>query len=348
MTMRDATPEEIAQWNQLMHKAPGRYCFLQDTTFAVGKMPQWKSLYKMHDVGGTTIPVLYLVRKLPILGEVWYAPSGPRVGTVEEFQQICQDLRQEVGNAIEVILEPSLMAETAEDAQKLADSVAALQPVHPIQPTAHTVIVDLSLTEEELLKSFRQRTRRVIRKATDAVVEHFDDESAFEPFWELLQSMSERAAFPLREKEYYLEFYRRFLKQGKGHFILVRTAPGEPYAAGAFLIVEQEESYYKDGGSIRSKEANGMQYLVQWESIKWCKAQGALRYDMLGAPASWNASDPNERMYGLVQFKTGFAPIVDQVGTFSLVCNPLKKKLWDKVGRRIFNLWARKSKDQFY
>lgn len=348
MTMRPATPAEIDDWNRLVHEAPAGYSFLQDLPFGEVKAPGWEPRPMIHELDGVEVPVLYLVRRWPFFGESWYAPSGPRVVTEEHVREICADLQRQATKAFEIVMEPMIPVTGPETREHLIATIPNLRQAPDIQPTSHTVIIDLTRSEEELLASFRQRTRRYLRKSSAAVVEHIEDESAFEPFWRLYTTMVDRAGVAQRPKEYYEKFWRTYLALGQGHFVLARPAEGEDYAAGAFLIHDKEASYYKDGGSVRSREANGLQYLVQWECMRWCKQQGATTYDMLGTPASWKADDESEHLHSLVQFKTGYAPIVDHVGGINLVRMPRMKEAWERTGRRAFNLMARRTHAQYY
>ncbi len=44
-------------------------------------------------------------------------------------------------------------------------------------------------------------------------------------------------------------------------------------------------------------------YLLQWEAMRWAKAQGCTRYDFWGAPDNFVEED---RLWGVWRFKAGF------------------------------------------
>jgi lipid II:glycine glycyltransferase (peptidoglycan interpeptide bridge formation enzyme) len=44
-------------------------------------------------------------------------------------------------------------------------------------------------------------------------------------------------------------------------------------------------------------------HLLQWEAMRWAKAQGCSFYDMWGAPEKLDETDP---MWGVYRFKMGF------------------------------------------
>ena len=55
-------------------------------------------------------------------------------------------------------------------------------------------------------------------------------------------------------------------------------------------------------------------YLLQWETMRWARAQGCAVYDMWGAPDKLDESDP---LWGVYRFKKGFgAQFVEHGGAY--------------------------------
>lgn len=349
MTLREATAEEISRWEDLVWGSPAGVDLMQLVPYATVKSATWSYKQMVHVLPGREdLPVLYLVRKVPPFGEFWYAPMGPRVTDPEHLRLVCEDLRK--SGAFAVIMEPAIAAEGPQTKTELAASIPGLEDFTQLQPGTSTVFIDLTPSEEELLASFRQRARRFIRKAGDAKIEHRTDDEAFEKLWTLyVPTISDRAGLPLRPKEYYLDAWRLYRDLGQGHVILAYSdEANEDPEAGIYLWQHRDLGYYRDGGSIRTPAANGLQYRVQWEAMKWCKEQGATTYDMFGAPPSWAVEDKSHQMHGLVQFKTAFGQITDTVGTMRLVVDPRRTKAWDKVGVRVYWRLGRKKNPLFY
>lgn len=349
MTLRDATPEETAGWDDLVRSSPGGVDLMQLAPYAEIKSGAWATHRQMvHEhPGRPAVPALYLVKKVPPFGELWYAPMGPRVTDPEHVRGICEDLRS-VG-AFAVILEPPVPAEGPRTRPDLVSRIPGLEEFADLQQGHHTVLVDLRPDEDELLASFRQRARRAIRKAADAVVEHRTDDEAIEAFWQLYAPTVERAGFPLRPKDYYVKAWRLYRDLGQGHVVLARSSADatEP-EAGAYIWQHGDRGYYRDGGSVRTPAANGLQYRVQWEAMRWCKDRGATTYDLYGAPPSWQADDQEHPLHGLVQFKTAFGTITDTVGTMRLVVDRRRTAAWDRVGLRVYSRLTRSRNPLFY
>ena len=339
MTLREATPDERSRWDDLVWANPGGPELYQLDSYAALKAPAWRARHLVHEHDGREpVHALYLTRRLPPFGELWYCPMGPRVADADHARACFEDLRAgTVGRPFAVVLEPSVPAEGPQDAERLVASVPGMREHPDLQLGQHTVLVDLRPDEEEILAGFRQRARRYIRKSSGAVVEHRTDEDAFEVMWRLYDETLTRAGVQERRpRAYHENLWRTYLDAGMGHFVLARPREDGDHEAGAFIIHRDGLGYYKDGGSLRTRDSNGLQYRVQWEAMRWCKEHGATTYDMYGAPPSWAADDESHPMHPLVQFKTAFGPIVDQVGTMQLVLRPRAFRAWDRVGMPVY------------
>jgi peptidoglycan pentaglycine glycine transferase (the first glycine) len=67
-------------------------------------------------------------------------------------------------------------------------------------------------------------------------------------------------------------------------------------------------------------------HLLQWEAIRWAKAQGCSIYDFWGAPDDFKSADP---MWGVFRFKEGFgAQIVRTIGAWDYASRPILYRLY--------------------
>lgn len=352
MTVREASAQEMASWDDLAWGNPGGPELYQLRMYADIKAPVWRARYLVHEhpeLGHAPVYALYLYRKVPPFGELWYCPMGPRVVDAEHARACFEDLRATaIGKAFAVVVEPSVPASGPQDREDLIASVPGMRSMPDLQQGQHTVLIDLRPDEEEILASFRQRARRSIRKSEEAVIEHRTDDEAFEIMWHLYAETMERAGVEYRAADYHQGLWRRYIDAGLGHFVLARPSADAAHEAGAFIIHRDGLGYYKDGGSLRTRTSGGLQYRVQWEAMRWCKEHGASTYDMYGAPPSWLADDTEHKLHPLVQFKTAFAPIVDQVGTMQLVLKPRIFRAWDRVGMPVYRRLTAKANPLFY
>ena len=64
-------------------------------------------------------------------------------------------------------------------------------------------------------------------------------------------------------------------------------------------------------------------HLLQWEAMRWAKAQGCTTYDWWGAPDVLEESDP---MWGVYRFKEGFGgEFVPHIGAWDF---PISRSLY--------------------
>jgi len=165
------------------------------------------------------------------------------------------------------------------------------------QPEA-TVMVDLQTSKEEILQRMHSKGRYNIKVAEKhgVIVEQSRDAESFHA---LLAATAERDQFTLSSKKQYFSF----LEQIPGSFLLMAYAEHKP-VAGLMGVIHGSTGIYYYGASSYEHRALMAPYLLQWEAIKYCKAQGATRYDLLGiAPPDAPANHPWK---GITDFKNKF------------------------------------------
>ncbi|MCY0904037.1 lipid II:glycine glycyltransferase FemX [Arthrobacter sp. H14-L1] len=332
MRLRDATTEEFTDWDALVLTNPDRGELLQSTFFAEQKRANgWVPRFMVYDGGPDRIYALYLVKKVPLIGELWYSPKGPGAGSAETFAAVVaanETYAREHPGIFLFKLEPELSAGTS--------LPPSLLPVRAIQPNVHTVIIDLAPEEETVFASFRQRGRRSVRKAEKNAVTV--REVPVEPatsalMYALYKETSERAGFYLRAADYYKNFWRDAAAQGYGSLYFAYL--DDEVIAGIFVTHFGTKALYKDGASSRSYDNTGAAHLLQWETMKALKARGVLSYDLHTTPPADQLDDKNHPSYGLGQFKTSFSnEITSYVGTLDQAVNKRAYGLWTRLGER--------------
>ena len=120
-------------------------------------------------------------------------------------------------------------------------------------------------------------------------------------FYRLYDETSRRDGFLIRPFEYYQEVWRTFLGAGQARLLLADV--DETLVAGLMLFVFGESAWYMYGASSQAHRNAMPNYLLQWEAIRQAKDLGCSRYDMWGAPDTF---DQSQAMWGVYRFKTGF------------------------------------------
>jgi len=341
--MRFATDEEIQKWDELVRANPDGGNMLQCAVFAAVKQAAgWIPQYVIHELDSGDVAVLYLQKSILALGKLWYTPKGPGVANVNQLQEVTRDLKAHAKGVFAVKVEPDLLM--GEDVSSLG-----LVKVRNIQYNWATVLVDLAPSEEDIINSFRQKTRYNIRLAerkgvTVEAVEASDENLAI--MYGLMEVTAKRAGVFLRDKTYFYDFWRGHAEAGCGQLFFAHY-DGQ-VVAGAFITYLGSKGLYKDGGSGREHANVQAPYALQWGIMKWLKAHGVTEYDLHGTPPADKIDDDAHPLHGLARFKTGFNEhVTEYIGTYDLPLSD-KYKLWTKFGERLVAGYAHRIKKELF
>ncbi len=188
-----------------------------------------------------------------------------------------------------------------------------------VQPSK-TLILDISKSEEELLKNFKQKTRYNIRLAEKkgVVVREMKDDNDFENWWKVMEETKDRDGFRLHSKKYYREMLtspQPSLYKGEGANIIIKLLLAEykdEIIAGNIVAMFGDMATYVHGASSNKFRNVMAPYLLQWETIKIAKETDIKYYDFYGID--------EQKWPGVTRFKLGFnGEEINYPGTFDLV-----------------------------
>jgi len=344
MTARYATPDEIAQWNDLILANPdGGNVFSSYEYAEQKKLTDYSPRFVMVDALAVTV----LEKQTPPLGRLWYLPKGPNVTDRESLLNILDALkllarkRRVFAIRIESELDRSEQPSLARH---------GLIKAAPIIPNASTILLDIAHPLEDILTGLPQKGRHAIRRAQrDGVtverVAANDDNCTI--MYRLLQETAE-GQFGIRSYEYFKAFWQRFEAAHYGQLFFAYFE-GQ-VVAGAYAMAYGKKSTYKDGASIRKRTAYGASHLLQWHVIEWAKEKGALIHDFCGSPPSDRIDDPTHPHYGVGLFKRSFnKTVVDYIGCDDYVLNHVIYAAWTRLGERVYrHNYYKRTKDFYY
>jgi hypothetical protein len=189
-------------------------------------------------------------------------------------------------------------------------------------PHSHSLVIDLSPTEAEILASFRKSTRKDIRAAEKmgVVTAPAQSEADVEAFWQLYQHAAKSKGLGLLERDYLMRLWRRFLADR--HFGLLSMARygGQLISADITLRhgTHAEDTYGPSRLDVWPEVPKS--HLCVWEAIRWAKACGCVTFDLGGFAADARAGSP---LYNINQFKLGFSKqVVQLVRELRLILRP--------------------------
>jgi len=200
----------------------------------------------------------------------------------------------------------------------------------------NTVLIDLGLSEEELLANMKQKTRYNINLALRKGVSiRTGKPTDIDMLIRMYAETSIRDGFVIRNDTYYREVWNTFMSSQHSEQndqpiaeALVAEVNGES-VAGAIIFHFAKKAWYLYGMSRMVHRDKMPNYLLQWEAIKRAKATGCTVYDLWGAPDEFVETDP---LWGVFRFKEGLGGTIHRyLGAWDLPLNRMLYRLYSKT-----------------
>jgi lipid II:glycine glycyltransferase (peptidoglycan interpeptide bridge formation enzyme) len=199
----------------------------------------------------------------------------------------------------------------------------------------NTVELDLTLSEEDLLAAMKSKTRYNIRLAgRKGITVRPGTPADFPVIAAMYAETAARDGFTIRPIPYYLDAWQTLYDAGMAMPLL---AEYEGTPVGAVVLVRfGDRTIYMYGASTDRERQRMPNYLLQWEAIRWAKAQGSKVYDFWGAPNEFVESDP---LWGVWRFKDGFqGDVVWHIGAWDYPARPLLYAAYTRLLPRYLDL----------
>lgn len=283
----------------------------------------------LDDQDQIKISALVLEYKIPYIGKsFFYAPRGPvgdyRSGR-EAFLFFFREMEKEAKsrNAIFFKSDPAWPSDDPEANEILLSAgfnrLAEDERFGGTQPRCNFRL-SIEKSEEELLSSFHSKTRYNIRLCEKKGVQitASTDPADLKEFYRVHQETAVRDRFLIRNFSYYSDLWELLYPKGQMQLFIARYQ-GE-VIAGTILFRFGDQAWYTYGASSNRHRNVMPNYGIQWEMIRWAKAQGCSWYDFRGVPCNY---DPENPLSGLIRFKAGFNPLlVKYWGEYDRVYSP--------------------------
>jgi len=197
-----------------------------------------------------------------------------------------------------------------------------------VQP-AHTIMLDLSKSEQELLQNMHQKTRYNIRLAKKRGVEIIESADV-KAFFRLMKQTIARQKFVSYPKDYF-ENLLKILKPNEQAKLYLAKYQGK-IIAGILCTYYKNTATYLFGASSDEYKNIMAPHLLQWNAILKAKEDGYLFYDFWGAAPEKTKIKQEKSWLGITRFKQGFDPnqtIFEYVGAYSFIYRPMILKIWE-------------------
>ncbi len=262
-------------------------------------------------IGGAQI----LTRPVPGVGKaIAYIPRGPVIGKDmdELLTEIAEYARTSL-RAMVVTIEPHL-----EQTDRTTFPKGWRRSSNHIL-LSHTLLLDLTKTEEELLADIPRKRRYDIRKSTENVheIREATTPSDIDKCLQLYHHTAERAGFKLHSDQYYRDIAAKLGPASR--LIAVWNETGEPIAM-TWLAVTPAVAFELYGGIDEEGTKLRANFALKWHCITEMKREGVREYDFNGL-----LND------GISTFKRNFASHENElVGTWDYPLSSLYY-LWEKA-----------------
>lgn len=282
-------------------------------------------------VGGFQL-TLHPIPKLPF--KIGYLPKGdmPTDEVITELKVIGKK-----ENCIFIQLEPNLITSSLDAHNKKLLTEYFKPAAHPLF-TKYTFVLDLTQSEEEILKNMHPKARYNIRVATKkgVTVKEDNSDAAFKEYLRLTQETTTRQGFYAHTEKYHTIQWQtlphEYKKNQLSSHLLTTMYQGKTLTAW-ILFVFEDTLYYPYGASSSEHRDVMASNLIMWEAIRFGKKLGLKKFDMWGALGP--EPDRKDPWFGFHDFKRKYGPDhVEFVGSYDLVINPAlyqAYKLADKL-----------------
>jgi peptidoglycan pentaglycine glycine transferase (the first glycine) len=352
---RDAQSVARAEWDGWLWGSPGGGHVLQSYEWGEFKRRLgWKPIRLVLERDGEVVGLgqFLAYKTAPVPGVLMYCTKGPWLPWDDEVavRTFFWGVRAAAGQlgAHTVKIEPEVL-ERHKDVKALLGGIGFRKARYDLNLKS-TLVVDLSLPEEDLLERMKSRTRYNVRLAARKGVEVAEPEfeEGFGTFYEWMKATSERKeGYVLRRSRDYLHDVMRAMHDAGQGRLFFAEHEGTPLA-GMYVFTFGEKYWYMYGASSDEKRNLKPNYLLQWEVMRWAKGRGLTHYDMVGAPKPEDLNESSS-LWSVYKFKEGFGgEIADSLGCFDLPVRGARAAAWYRLEPVYYRLYYKLKNNVFY
>lgn len=210
--------------------------------------------------------------------------------------------------------------------------------------TKYNYVLDLTKSEEQLLKDMHQKTRYNIKVAqkNKVWVEERTDDEGFEIYLKLYFDTCKRQNYHGHNEKYHRLVWKTLKKANMARILITfyqLPSTSYPLPLTAWMLLNFKDTlYYPYGGSSEQHRNVMSSTLLAWEAIKLGKRLGLKKFDLWGALGP--GAKKNDPWQGFTRFKSGLGgELVEYMGTYDLVLNYpvyflftlIDKAMWLKI-----------------
>jgi lipid II:glycine glycyltransferase (peptidoglycan interpeptide bridge formation enzyme) len=337
---------EDPAWDAFLEKNPGGDHVQTSLWAQLKALLGWRAIRIVvtrseNIVGGAQL----LIRQLPVVGAIGYVPRGPVFALDDPL------LTELIINRLQQIVKDQGIQYLVVQPPRTGEALAGQLPgwgfrPSPIKaaPTA-TSLIDLTADLDVILARMNKATRKHIRRGLrEGIIVREGTDDDVDTFYRLLTATGQRRQFSPYSKEYFLEMWRIFRPPGHIKLFLAEYE-GEAVSAHWIILFGNRLISKQSGWSGRHAQRRPNEVL-DWEVIKWAKAQDYHYYDFEGIdPVAARAilqdgSLPESFTQTPTSFKLKFGgQVVLLQGAYDYVYNPMLRWAYSEIYLKVAN-WS--------
>ncbi|MDO5480967.1 MAG: peptidoglycan bridge formation glycyltransferase FemA/FemB family protein [Candidatus Saccharibacteria bacterium] len=244
-----------------------------------------------------------------------------------EVRALFEDMKLQAKNHRCVFVRVRPQLELSDDAKNLFEKILHLKKAPMYLSVEYAGILDLTKSEEDIMKGMRQRLRRALRKGAknNITIEKSTNPKDIHTFYEIELQTAKRHDFYAFSEDFLIKQFTAFAKNDEA-VLYIAKKDGEILAENFMIFYGNEASYHYGVSSELGTKLSGAP-LLHMEAMRDARARGIKRYSLWGIVGE---NETNHRFYGVSQFKRGFG--VDELKylpAHDLVISPIKYlKTW--------------------
>lgn len=272
-------------------------------------------------IGGSVVVTTHAKR-----GNFLYLPYGPILPekNADEGLKVCVDFLREYGrkNNFDFVRVSPFLDDTSENKTLFRKYGFRSAPMHVL--AENTWMLDITKTEETLLKNMNKNHRNLIRRCEreGVVIKKTTDLKNLQNLSTLFDTTAKRHHF-VRFSDHYIESeFQAFLPSDV--MLFEAFLPDGNIDGAAVIFFYGNMAAYRHSASLNLNSKLPSSYLLQWQVIQEAKKRGIQWYNFWGiAPENASKEHP---FFGITHFKKGFGGQKKDL----LHCHdlPLCKKYW--------------------
>lgn len=310
-------------WNKKLISANGS--FLQSWEWGELQEKLGKKIFRVYE---NPLCGLSIVHFLPFGNTYLYFPHGPfGEWTSKNIELLLKNVLREA-NSIKPFFIRVDPCENASESLSMLLLKSGFKKTDAIQPE-ETLLLDLSLSEQELLQKMEHDTRYSIRTAEKRGVQTQHAENTrekkkiFDSFWDLFQKTNDRHSLRAYEKRYYELIFA--LEGECSSEVLWATLDGKTIATAIIVFFGKRATYLYAASEKGYGRYNAPTFLL-WNAIRSAKIRGCNIFDF------WGISKTKKEWEKITAFKKSFGGHETKyTGAWDFVLNPAKYKAYQCI-----------------